>query len=63
MSIFCVQCSWDDVPHLSAALREIADVIPFPQRAARTKGVPQEAPAESTPKPAEAAPKPAPEAV
>lgn len=42
MSRFCVQCSWDEVPHLSKKTKdEYYAAIPLYQRDARTKGIPQ----------------------
>ena len=39
---FCVQATWDDVPHLTAAAKaELLASIPPYQREARSKGVPQ----------------------
>lgn len=41
MSRFCVQIGWDDVPHLSAAVKaELLDAFPLHEREARAKGVP-----------------------
>lgn len=39
---FVIQCTWDEVPHLSEqAKKELYDSIPIYQRDARSKGVPQ----------------------
>ena len=41
MTRFCVQATWDDVPHLSRAQKaSLWDAIPEHQRDARTKGIP-----------------------
>lgn len=41
MSRFCIQATWDDVPHLSAEQKKrLWDSIPPYQRDARSKGVP-----------------------
>lgn len=42
MSKYCLQCGWDEVPHLSVEARaELWDGIPPHQKEARSKGIPE----------------------